>query len=140
MNDEQRFKVKVGCDAYLAEGEQPGGRDEGKQVFGRARLLAPAPDAIPDYWRRVSDFVLTDLPNWDFRKPSAWDQAWAQAWVQAQAQAWAQAQGQARVRAWVQADEVALYCCVECLCADLPIAAEHRQFAQSLRDHYVTEV
>ena len=55
----------VGCEAYRAEGERPGRRDGDKQVFGRVRLLAPAPEAIPVWWRRVETFVRDDLPRWE---------------------------------------------------------------------------
>ena len=69
--------LKLGCMVYAAEGRGPSQTSGDKTAFSEARLLAPAPEMIPAWWRDVERFVRDDIPAipW-FRPDGTPDPAW----------------------------------------------------------------
>ena len=49
--------LKAGCEVYLAEGRGDSQTREDKTAFAAARLLRPAPEMVPDWWRAHERFI-----------------------------------------------------------------------------------
>ena len=113
--------LKFGCEVYLAEGRGDRQAQGDETAFAEARLLRPAPEMVPNYWRDVERFVTQEIPSipwcqpdgdpdpeWrlftaptlaaarDAARDAAWDAARAAAWDAA----WDAARDVARAAAW----------------------------------------
>ncbi len=69
--------LKVGCAAYEAEGRGDADAVGDKTAYAEGRLLRPAAEAIPAYWRAAEAFVRDEIPAvpW-FRPDGNPDPAW----------------------------------------------------------------
>lgn len=148
--------LAVGCAVYAAEGAGETDAVADKIACERARLLRPAPEAIPAWWAGVESFVRDEIgsaswfrptggpePSWTVypgrswaaaARAAAWDAAAAAAaWDAAAAAAWdAAAAGWDAARAAGDAAEAAALCCVlRSVGGDLPIARRHRDHAEA---------
>ncbi len=132
--------LKLGAEVYAAEGAGASDAAGDKIAYRRARLTRPAPEQIPAWWPVVEHFCREEIPTtpW-FRPDGAPDPAWrlftAPTWDAAGDAARDAARGAARDAAWDAAWDAAggaaLYaqCCL--LCADLPLAEEHKAHAHA---------
>jgi hypothetical protein len=149
--------MRTGAMIYRAEGAGEFSSDgSDKTAFALARLLAPAPDMIPEWWTAWLPFVRDEIPatpffqpdgdpdpawrlfageSWAAAEAAAWatarNAAWAAAWHAARAAADAAARTAVRAAAWDAAEDAALYACTEFVCADLPLGDTHRDHARA---------
>lgn len=104
----------LGGMVYAAEGDGASvvGAADDKVVFERARLLRPAPEAIPAWWRGIESFVRDEIDavQW-FRPVEAPDPNWVlhpgQTRETAQAAAWDNIRDDARDDTWEAAQAAA---------------------------------
>ena len=108
--------LKAGCEVYLAEGRGDSQTREDKTAFAAARLLRPAPEMVPDWWRAHERFIAeisripwcqpdgNPKPEWRmFTAPTlaaARDATWAAARAAARAATWDAAWDAARAATW----------------------------------------
>ena len=142
--------LKAGCEVYLAEGRGDSQTREDKTAFAAARLLRPAPEMVPDWWRAHERFIaeISRIPwcqpdgnpkpewrmftaptlaaardaTWAAARAAAWDAAWDAARDAARAAAW----DAARAATWDAARAAACTAQVQHVCGDLDIEQEHR--------------
>jgi hypothetical protein len=97
--------MRTGAMIYRAEGAGEFSSDgSDKTAFALARLLAPAPDMIPEWWTAWLPFVRDEIPATPFFQPDgdpdpAWRLFAGESWAAAEAAAWATA----RNAAWAAA-------------------------------------
>ena len=135
--------LKVGCEVYLAEGRGDRQSRGDKTAFAEARLLRPAPEMVPEWWRQHERFVAelpripwcqpdgSPSPEWRlFTAPTlaearaaARDAAWDAAGAAAGAAAWASARDAAR--------DANLYTQVQHVCGDLDVEQRHRSHVEA---------
>ncbi len=123
--------MRCGCEVYLAEGRGEHQSRGDKTAYAEARLLRPAPEMIPQWWRAHERFV-AELPRipwcqpdgdpnpewrvftaptlvaardaaWAASRDASWAAAWAAAWDASRATAW----DASRATAWGAAGDAA---------------------------------
>lgn len=135
--------LKVGCAAYEAEGRGDADAVGDKTAYAEGRLLRPAAEAIPAYWRAAEAFVRDEIPAvpW-FRPDGNPDPAW-NLFLAPLGAAYDAARDAARVAAYDAAYDAAygaaydaarvaaLFVVVEIVCADLPLEQRHRDHVRA---------
>lgn len=122
---------KVGMAVYAAEGRGASQTEGDKTAFAEARLLRPAPEVIPDYWRAVERFVTEELPAVPWFQPDGNpDPAWRVFTAPTVVAAGAAARVAARGASWDAARDAGFYTLVAHVCADLPLEERHRAHAR----------
>jgi len=136
----------AGMRVYRAEGGGDAQTDGDKTAFRRARLLAPADEAVPSWWRDVESFVASIAAVPWFRPQGDPDPAWivfetraaardavrGAAWGAAWAAAGAAAGGAAWGAAWAAAGDAAGAAALlaRCLVVGDVLAPEHLAHAR----------
>jgi len=140
----------AGMRVYRAEGGGDAQTEGDKTAFRRARLLAPADEAVPSWWRDVESFVASIAAVPWFRPQGDPDPAWivfetraaardavrGAAWGAAWGVAWAAAGGAAWGAAWRAAGDAAGAAALlaRCLVVGDVLAPEHLAHARARWD------